>query len=513
MQSNIFSFGKKIVDDEKTERYLLQIHRIKLIDYINCGLVLPDVYLGEDIQNDVQSKNKNFLVISDGYIKELDEYQILLELILTDNEKDKLHNVNDIHYFDKPLPITRIKKIYVQDKNIIKHMSIQIQNSENGFLPNELFDVYIKNKKSIFEKKMYAELQDDISINNYEDPKRYFDKRMGMFSFMKNTELYYCDSTNQISNYSEHYFSILSALLKEPLVNNHFDSLDILNKNKEFKKLLYSNQQIDKEFIESMANNIEDTETKDIFLQILKPTGSREVLSKLLEKNDIEHYLIALVYHFRQKSANKKDNIKTDIENLIPYKVAEISLAVLGIYFGYKNLRSQEKVEIKNRYFGKIFGNIFNMKFTLESKIDYITIESIYNICFNSKEQKGYEYEYLPYPTKNQQPLKIVTDNEFKIWHKIEKKNYFDVEQITIKKLSTLEMFGNLLGKYSEEIIENKQTSYLITFVQYNFGDILIFNNKGQKYFTKDNLLKKLELLEDKKIQNELLDVLNIGKN
>ena len=62
MQSNIFSFDKKIVDDEKVERYLLQIHRIKLIDYINCGLVLPDVYLGEDIENDVQSKNKNFLL-------------------------------------------------------------------------------------------------------------------------------------------------------------------------------------------------------------------------------------------------------------------------------------------------------------------------------------------------------------------------------------------------------------------------------------------------------------------
>ena len=513
MENSLLNFDEKTVNDEKGKIYLLQIHRIKLIDYVNCGLVLPDVYLGEEIEKDIQSKNKNFLLLSDGYIKELDEYQILLELILTNDEQDKLHAVDDVYYLDKPLPISRIKKIYVQDKNIIKHMNIQIQNSENGFLSNELFNVYIKNKKSIFEKKMYAEFQDDIGINNYEEQKRYFDKRMGMFSFMKNSELYYCDNTNQISNYSEHYFSILSALLEEPLANNHFDSLDILNKNSEFKKLLYSNQQIDKEFIESIANNIEDIETKDIFLQILKPTGSREVLTQLLGKNDIEHYLIALVYYFRQKSANKKDNIKIDIENLIPYKVAEISLAVLGIYFGYKNLRSQEKVEIKNRYFGKIFGNTFNMKFTLESKLDYITIESIYNICFNSKEQKGYEYEYLPYPNKNPQPLKIVTDNDFKIWYKIEKKNYFGVEQITIKKLSTLEMFGNLLGKYSDEIIENKQTSYLITFVQYNFGDILIFNNKGQKYFTKDNLLKKLELLEDEKIQNELLDVLNIGKN
>ncbi len=512
MENSLLNFDEKIATTEKVEKYLLQIHRIKLIDYINCGLVLPDVYLGEEIEKDVQSKNKNFLVLSDGYIKELDEYQILLELILTDDEKDKLHNVNGIHYFDKPLPISRIKKIYVQDKNIIKHMNIQIQNSENGFLPNELFDVYLKNKKSIFEKKSYS-IFDDKTVDNYEKQTRFFNKRMGMFSFMKNTELYYCDSTNQISNYSEHYFGILSDSLKVSLDDKHFDMLNILEQNELFKKLLYSNQQIDKEFIESMANNIEDIETKDIFLQILKPTGSREVLTQLLGKNDIEHYLIGLVYYFRQKSANKKDNIKTDIESLIPYKVAEISFAILGIYFGYRNLRSQEKVEIKNRYFRKIFGNTFNMKFTLESKLDYITIESIYNICFNSKEQKGYEYEYLPYPNKNLQPLKIVTDNDFKIWYKIEKKNYFDVEQITIKKLSTLEMFGNLLGKYSDEIIENKQTSYLITFIQYNFGDILIFNNKGQKYFTKGNLLKKLELLEDEKIQNELLDVLNIGKN
>lgn len=69
----------------------------------------------------------------------------------------------------------------------------------------------------------------------------------------------------------------------------------------------------------------------------------------MLGKNDIEHYLIGLVYYFRQKSANKKDNIKTDIESLIPYKVAEISFAILGIYFGYKNLghkKSWDKKQI-----------------------------------------------------------------------------------------------------------------------------------------------------------------------
>lgn len=107
-----------------------------------------------------------------------------LELILTDDEKDKLHNVNGIHYFDKPLQLVELKKIYVQDKNIIKHMNIQIQNSENGFLPNELFDVYLKNKKSIFEKKSYS-IFDDKTVDNYEKQTRFFNKRMGMFSFIE----------------------------------------------------------------------------------------------------------------------------------------------------------------------------------------------------------------------------------------------------------------------------------------------------------------------------------------
>ena len=82
---------------------------------------------------------------------------------------------------------------------------------------------------------MYAELQDDISINNYEKQTRFFNKRMGMFSFMKNTELYYCDSTNQISNYSEHYFGILSDSLKVSLDDKHFDKLNILEQNELFK--------------------------------------------------------------------------------------------------------------------------------------------------------------------------------------------------------------------------------------------------------------------------------------
>jgi len=511
MKKTLFSDENNKALDEK---YLLQINRIKLKDYINCGLVLPDIYLGEECEKDVQSKNKDFLVVTDGYLKELDEYQILLELILTDDEKENFHKSEDVYYFDFPLPMTRIKKVYVQNVEIKKYMEVQIKNSENGFLPNVLFSVYVNKGKITFNHKRYSALDETIQAHNFEDKIRYFDKRMGMFSFMKNTNIYYHDSVGFVSNYCDYYFYTLSNSLKEPINDGNFKQLDIMNESRIFKELLYTDKQIDNEFINTVSLECQDNEIKEIFLNIIKPTGTREVLFKLLEKKSLLYYIVGLVYYFRQKNnSNKKDNFKIDIENLIPYEVAEVSLAILGIYFGYKNIRSEETIELEDKYFKKIFGRNFNMKFNFESKLDYITVETIYDICFKNKEHKGYEYDYLPYPTKKPPSLKIPTDKNFKIWYQVQKKEYFDVEHITVKKLSTFKLFTNLLGKYSSEIIENKQTRYLIPFVQYTFGDILTFNDKAQRYFKKDDLLKKLELLKDEKINNELIDILHIGKN
>jgi hypothetical protein len=422
----------------EVKMYLLQINRIKLQDYIQRGLIVPDKYLYENKEIDTQSKNPNFLVVSDGYIKELDEYQILLELIFTDEEKKRLQEVDGIYYFDFPLPVTRIKKVYVQSQQIIKHIDVQIQNGENGFLPKNLFSVYLKNKKPIFEQREYKPLQNDISIDDFEEQIRIFDKRMGMFAFMKNSEIYYCDDTNRIANYSKHYFSTLSKLLEKPLDNRILEEFNILKKNKEFKELLYSTAQIDKEFIIKESQKIEDSELKDIFLEMTTPTGTRKALKSLLEKNDIEHYLIGLVYYFRQKDSNKKDNFKIDIKSLIPYEVAEISLAILGIYFGYTILRSEEKVEIKDKYFKKLFKkDKLNMKFTLENKLDYITIETIYNYCFKDKA-KGYEYKYLPYP--NNKKAKSPSNNKNYV---IKIDIHFDTEYIEIKKIEKKEA-GNL---------------------------------------------------------------------
>lgn len=507
-------FEETIEKDEVSEikQYLLQIDKIKLKDYLSWGLIVPDSYLRNDYEIDIQSKNKNYLVLSDGYIDHLDESLILIDVILTNDEIIKLQKVDDIFYLDIPLPITRIKKIYVQDSDELDHLFISIENSESGVVPKKLFGIYLKPKKIDFDKKEYKSLPEQVEIKDYTKEIKTYDKRMGMFSFMKNTNIYYSDENNQISKYSDNYFSIFSSLLETPLVEGTFSGLNFLKNHSEIKEILYSDKQIDKEFMTNFAQNIEDNEIKQLFEKLVRPTGSREIIKEFAKRDSDIYYFIGLIWYFRQRDENNKlDNLKVDVKDLIPTSKAEVSLAILGIYYGYSRLRTYEKFELKDKVFNKIFDTKFNVKFKMDSKLDYIIIETLYQKCFHDK--KGYDFEYLDYP-KYKYNKKLTFDNKTKRIYSINnKEKYFDVENLKVKKLSILEIFENILVSFSDEIVENKKSRYLVPFVQYNFCEILKVNQSGQKYFSKKDLFQMLESVENKSIINELIELLSIGKN
>lgn len=512
METNLLINIEENKNVKTFEKYLLQINRIKLIDYIEQGLITPDRYLSDECEKDIQSKNNNFLVLSDGYLQILNEEQILIELALTSDEIQELHIENDICYLHIPLPISRIRKIYVQDKDVLAHIEARIKKSESGFLPNSLFEIYTSTKKVKFEKRDYIALSDEVNLSDYRDKIRIFDKRMGMFTFMKNTNLYYNEKRQSISNYSDHYFSALSLLLKETLDDKSFKLFDILNNNKEFKTLLFSNNQINEEFVSSIVSTIEDAELKEIFLQLQNPVGVRKTLASLLEKNALNLYMIALVYYFRDKDSNRKDSFKIEIKDFIPYEIAEVSLAILGLYFGYKKLRASENIEIEDKVFKQIFGNTFPMKFTLESKLDYITIETIYNACF--KEQRGYEYEYLSYPKIKPKVLKISKDAKFTRWYEIiEEKEYFDQKYIKIRRKTFEKNLEKNLEKLPEEL-NSLNHGILLGFVLKYFPNILSpikFGEKLQISCKKNDLYDEIKSEQNQSKREKVLDLFDLN--
>lgn len=506
---NLFETNnEQVMQQQQPDRFLLQINRIKLSDYIAYGLITPDKYLGNEIEHDVQSKNPNLLAFSGGYIDALNEQQIILEVIFTESEKERLEHVGDIYYFDIPLPLTRIKKIYVQDNKIKKHILKNLDTGDVGSLPANLFESYKnKNFNSIQYTPFKAELDNDFLKNI-----RCYNGTMGMFSFMKNVGIYYSNYTGIISNYTKGYVSALSIFLNDPIEEKPFEFLNILTEHQEFKGFLYSDQEMSKDFIENEIDKIEDEETKEIFKQLLLPNKKRKTLEALAEKKAWYYYYVALVYYFRDKTANKKDNFKIDVASLIPQEIAETAFAILGIYLGYSSLRANESFELQDRYYKKIFASRYSVKNELASKLDYILMESVYQTCFN-KRKKVDVPSYLVYPTKIIK-LPLPTSNEFKTWYKTEEKEYFETSCIRITKMKASEIVSNGLEKYGDEIVFGKD--YLTSFIDKRFGHLINYSKDGKPckpFCKKDAFLEAMEHLEkSKSFIPELLKVFEIDK-
>lgn len=463
---------KESTEEKMFERYLLQTHRIKLQDYVQCGLVAPDIYLGDEIEKDIQSNTPYCLILSDGYIEELDESQILIELILTEDEKASLHICKDVCYLASPLPITRIKKVYVYDKASISHIVTTLQTSEKGFLPENIFEYYTQKKQCIFSPKSYCPAPEILQITDFSDQISSFDKRMGMFAYMKNAKAYYCNDTGVIANYSEKYFKILSTLFD----NNFKDGPTILNQNLSFKELLYSKEQIDESFIETIAQSIEDNEIKELFLKILEPNSTRKILPLLLEKNAELYYFIALVFYVRHKDSNRKDSIKINIKDIIPEPLAEKALAILGIYFGYRSLRAAENIEIHDSYFAKLFGKTWHMKFKLDTKLDYMTIESIYRHSFKDKNDAR-TFDYLYYPNRKK-PMQKPNDKEFNLWYALIGEEKEGSQYIKVSKKSIETMIEQGMSSYNDEIVLGKD--HLLSYIAKWFKHLLSYSKLGK---------------------------------
>lgn len=471
------------------ERYLLQIHRIKLQDYIQCGLVAPDIYLGDEIEKDIQSNTPNCLIFSDGYIEELDESQILIDLILTEDEKASLHICEDVCYFTSPLPITRIKKVYAYDKASISHIVTTLQTSEKGFLPENIFESYMQKKQCIFAPNNYSPAPEMLQITDFSEQIRSFDKRMGMFAYMKNAKAYYCNDTGEIANYSKNYFKTRATLFN----NSLNDGPTILNENSSFKALLYSKEQIDQSFIRTIAQSIEDNEIKELFLKILEPNSTRKILPLLLEKNAELYYFIALVFYVRQKDSNRKDSIKSNIKDIIPEHLAEKALAILGIYFGYRSLRTAENIEIHDSYFAKLFGKEWHMKFKLDSKLDYVIIESLYLHSFKDKNDASAALDYLDYPNPRK-PMQKPNDKEFNLWYEFSAEEIDTAQYIKVRKKSDEAMIEQGMSSYNDEIVLGKD--HLLSYIAKWFKHLLSYSKLGRPT---EPFAKKKEVIDELK--------------
>lgn len=496
----------------KIEKFFIQIDKSKLGDYISKGLICPDKFLGNEIVKDTQSNNNNFLILSDGYFDKLDDRQLLLEIILTNKEKKPLEN--GIFFLDKALAITRIKTIYCHSqKKDSKEIITSLLSYQSGYISEKLFKTFPKGKNKL--KQYSLSKIDNIEYKEYKEEFLKYDKVMGMFSFIKNTNLYYVNDTGFYSNYSDKYFEFYdfetNTINIKKWIGENFYITEI---GKKFINRLHSEKYIDENFIQEIIEIIDDSTMKNTFIELLSDPLAKKRILKSLEDESI-YYFICLLYIYGKKGSNAKDILKDNILEEIPFEKAENALALLGLYYGYSSLRAYEEIRIEDENYRNIQkDHNFNIKFKLDSQLDYKIVESIYQYAFNNQDEKiTNSFSYLDKINIKHKIIKLSTNNEFKRWYKVEKNRKNDIYNIKIKKQTWEEFINTKMEKYDIEINFGKY--YLTSFIDKYYSTLLLYSKNGKPvkpYCEKNSFIERIKEEENKSKQNEIFNVFELDK-
>ncbi len=461
--------------------FYIPINSGSLAHYFSKAIILPAKYFTNK-PDDIQNRFADSLLLSESkWVKNSD---CSIEVVLTDTEIKDLYKVSE-HFFlyNTPIPISRVKSVCFLDA---KQKETTIWNINNGaaFIPESIVSVEkSRDVEGLSENEINAG-NEYKSTSELSDKIKRFDIILGGFAFMRL-------GGKSFMNYSENYFSTLSyfnKLIEEQTQNaakekglkfsNKYTGLFSKHESEWSKWQQYIYQNLDAQEIEALA----DKEG----IKVEKKLG----LLKIDSINPSSHlYELAILATYGDRKNKSADNLVTDLTNgtIFPEKAEDVSI-LFGLNNGYSKLRNKYKGPVKDS----------NVKFTLESKLDYYIIESIYQFVFNSSKP-SYSFDYID----KWCPAGKLKDNV----KGYETYKILDTVIIAKKKQTPLELF---LENYSAEIystIVKSINQWMPPFVKSDEKEAIQFFEKQLR----NALTVSVEALQ-KRIENECEAIYNSQK-
>ena len=338
--------------------YFIPIQSMNLAHYLGSGIIAPANYF-ENRNKDIQDRFNNYLLLSTS--KYTIETNCCIEIVLNKSEEAPLRISENFFLFDMPIPISRIKNIYFNDEKQKINTIFDIA-SGTAFIPNKIIKTTKENSVNTSELDNVSYKPSEINWNSY---LKKYDQVLGGVSSMK-------ISKEEFQNYPTHYFSTLGNINK--LFKNILENQNItIENNFEFA---FTDKGNFKEF--------HDTIYSEINIDVVKKFASINKI-KLEEKNGLIQidnipenkttYFVAILETYGNDKRKKIDSFVSDLISgkFIENKKEGLSL-IFGLNKGYKAFR--------NKY--KTSNFEVDIKFKLNSKLDYYIIESVYQNVFNS---------------------------------------------------------------------------------------------------------------------------------
>jgi hypothetical protein len=456
------------------KKYYLPISSTSLAHYFGCACIKPSKYF-DNKQEDLQDKFNDFLLVTTHFGTQ--QTDCCLELVFTKQETDDLIDIKDGFFlYEKPLPITRVRKIYFTSKER-KEQTITNINMSTAFVPDELVEVAKNDFEDVRTDKL--EKPQDIHIE-YNELLKQFDAFLGGLALMRL-------AGEDYMNYSENYFATLSLFNSAIRRDLEFAKIHIDTRyqgaftgESGFQKIIpYLNKTIDENDVNSIAKEENQTVQKD-------------KITRIIDLNSLDQwtYTVAVLntYGVGNESKKKKidelilSNFKSEIKS---GKSEGIALCY-GINRGYS--------AFSNKY--SLDKNAKIVKFQLNSQLDYYTIESLYQYAFNNL--KSDEFSYLKDWCPKQK------------WAKISKKTDYKILDVTVigkkkAKVSSLEYLENLLLQFFQKDSASLFKGLLekVREIIYNDAKDEIADDYENQIAQKQEEIENLKA-EQKKLQQEI---------
>lgn len=340
--------------------FYIPIQSMNLAHYLGSGIIVPSIYI-ENKNPNIQDRFKNYLLLSSS--KFTKDTNCAIEIVLNNNEEAPKKISEHFYLFDMPLPISRIKNIYFTNEEQKVNTIFNITTG-SAFIPEGLLKV---SQEESIETKELDNIEFQSSEKNWSEYLKKYDQVLGGFSTMK-------ISKENFQNYPTHYFLALgninmlfSNILAQQSINinieNNFQfAFTDEGKFKNLHNTIYS--EIDYNEVERYAENDKiKLEVKNGLVQI----------DKIAENT--QTYLVAILESYGKGKRKQVDSFISDlIFGKFNAKRKEGLSLTFGLNKGYKAFR--------NKY--KTANFEVDIKFHLDSKLDYYIIESIYQNVFNS---------------------------------------------------------------------------------------------------------------------------------
>lgn len=511
----------------------LQIHVGNIYAIFGSGLIVPSKYIRSRAFSDPQSLDHDSLILSNGILMDEDESIALLEINLLARENNFLSIFDNIAFLDKPIPISRIKKIYVSSERIKKEIVTTSLTSDGGIIPEDLI---ISSLPSGAPRIKLKKTDAFVGTSDYTSKINQFNKILGTLAFLKNYSVLLCNKTNSISTYPEHYFYAIQALNNSSLfkvvtnekatlfyrqlfmLQNGIDSISLkwiferINNNENF-----NNEDV-KDFGSIFLNNPNSreffNEARDIFNSLTKSLERKNTIKKILQLPTSEKfslYLFAFLRTYGNANTEEKSISRIDMPEFLSPLYGEFVFSILGYFYGYNILRNyDDKQNIIDKTFKDVtpLSQRLSIKFDLTTMFEYIIIESVYSNVFFEVQEKIDSSFLESASIKKEWPLKqtlnLPANYAFKIDEIFGKQVYHVSKKIlpdiSMEKINKLPLQIPIISDLGVYCFRNKITRHYS-----NIGDLFLKEGRMSFFifFKKEDIL---EAINGKKInQQEVL--------